>query len=125
MSRFSRITITPNRKARYRTIENHLGRRGEGSLYNRARLERPVMSLHAYSLVANVLPFNISSKVVTIKDFSRLRQDSDTHEHDIPGVPAQGATTCIYMCVCVCLCAHMYTYCIQNSQGLEPEHFQV
>ena len=49
------------------------------------------MSLQAHSLVANVLPFIIISKVVTIKDSSRLNQDSKTSEHHMPGVAVQSS----------------------------------
>ena len=54
-----------------------------------------MMSLHAHSLVAYILSISIISKVFAIKDLSRLNQDSETSEHDMPGIPAQGSTTCI------------------------------
>ena len=66
-----------------------------------------------HSLVANVLPIVIISKVVTIKDPSRLNEDPNTSEHHMPGVPAhtQGSTenymNVVYvcmMCVCACVC---------------------
>ena len=73
-----------------------------------------MMSLQAHSLVANVLPFIIISKVVTIEDVSSLNQNSDTGEHHMPRVPAQDGTTCITLlpweptytvCICTCMCA--------------------
>ena len=71
-----------------------------------------MMPLLTHSLVAYVLPFIVCSKVVTTKDISRLRQGSDTSEHHMPGVPAQGGTLCIslcrtLLCVCVCVCVHV------------------
>ena len=54
-----------------------------------------MMSLHAHSLIACILSISIISKVVAIKDPSRLNQDSETSEHYMPGIPAQGSTTCI------------------------------
>ena len=60
-------------------------------------------SLQAHSLVANVLPFIIISKVATTKDVPGLSQDSDTSEHYMPRVPAQSGITYMYMCVCVCV----------------------
>ena len=53
-----------------------------------------MMSLHAHLLVAYILSVIVISKVVS-KDPSRLNQDSETSEHNIPGVPAQGSSTCI------------------------------
>ena len=108
-------------------MENHLGRGGEGRggegrewrggegkggegvegrdqmFHKEAMIKHPCMPGH--SLVANVLPIVIS-KVVTIKDPSRLNEDSNTSEHHVPGVPAhmQGSTDVLsartYMHVC-------------------------
>ena len=50
------------------------------------------MSLHAHSLVANVLPFIVSSKVIT-QDISSLNKDSNSSEHYIPREPARDGTT--------------------------------
>ena len=71
-----------------------------------------MISLHVHSLVAYVLPIIIHSKVVTTMEISSLNKDSQSSEHHMPGVPAQGSTTLhiawtyIYMhVVCVCVCA--------------------
>ena len=121
MSRFSRTTITQNRKARYMTVENQLwrgrgwdGRRGEERGGEGRRQKRkgwqgrtiPMMSLHAHSLVADVIPFSIIC-IVVINNSSRLKQNSETSEHHIPGVPAQGGVKHIILCrnlLCVCVC---------------------
>ena len=51
------------------------------------------MSLHVHSLVAYILSIIVISKVIS-KDPSRLNQNSETSEHNIPGIPAQDSTTC-------------------------------
>ena len=72
--------------------------------HKEAMIRHPCMPVH--SLVANVLPIVIISKVVTIKDPSRLKEDPNTSEHHMPGVPAhtQGSTDVLtartYMHVC-------------------------
>ena len=82
--------------------------------HKEAMIRHPCMPVH--SLVANVLPIVIISKVVTIKDPSRLKEDSNTSEHYMPGVPAhtQGSTenymnveyVCM-MCVSVLVCVRL------------------
>ena len=89
------------------------GVEGRDQMFHKeAMIRHPCMPVH--SLVANVLPIVIISKVVTIKDPSRLKEDSNTSEHHMPGVPAhtQGSTAnymnveyvCMLVCVCACVC---------------------
>ena len=61
------------------------------------------MSLHVHSLVAYVLPIIVISKVFAIEDPSKLNQNSETSEHHMPGVPAQGSTVFTH-------CMDIYTY---------------
>ena len=84
--------------------------------HKEALIRHPCMPVH--SLVANVLPIVIISKVVTIKDPLKLNHDSKTSEHHIPRVPAhvhyslQAGHTC--MCVVFHICVHSMDSSPQN-----------
>ena len=76
-------------------------------------LEQMILQ-HAHSLVACILSIVIIFKVATIKNPSRLNQDSDTTEHDMPRVPAQGSSKCVsihkdlqYMRACMHACVRV------------------
>ena len=60
--------------------------------------------LHAHSLVAHIYPITVCTKVV--KEPSRFNEDSETSEHHMPGVPAQGSRMCYSSPIhtaCVCM----------------------
>ena len=96
-----------------------------GGCYRGLAKQEQIIPLHAHSLVTCVRSIVII-KVIPIKNSSSLKQDSETSEHYMPGVPAQGNSICAKLhhrdlqCVCVCACAFM-----ESSQGLEAEQLQV
>ena len=111
-----------NRKAMYMATENHLWRVGRecvGTIWNMQepygvshRCQGKTRRRHAtvyrqHSLVANILPIIIVSKVLAIEDSSSLNEGPYTSEYHMPGVPTKGMA--VFMCVCAC----MYTISAQ------------
>ena len=83
-----------------------------------------------HSLIANVLPIIIISKVFPFQQPSRLNEGSDTSEHHMPGVPAQSGTTSfnpghIYILYTSIVHVCPSVYHRHSSQCMQSEHLQV
>ena len=64
-----------------------------GGCYKGLAKQEQIIPLHAHSLVTCVRSIVII-KVIPIKNPSSFNQDSETTEHYMPGVPAQGSSMC-------------------------------
>ena len=103
--------------------------------HKEAMIRHPCMPVH--SLVADVLPIVIISKVVTIKNPLKLNHDSKTSEHHIPRVPAhtryslQAGHTCVWSFTSVCIpwtalqrACFLQCCCMSSSLGNHKHMFQ-